>query len=94
MLSTEHLSAVKEFLSTSSEWIFNDCKQRQFKKFKTLIDNKHSKNSTNKVDEFKSKWVINLSQKKLSSAQTSLLSKGLNFALTLGALGMLYTYKP
>ena len=53
----------------------NNCKERQKNKFDSLL-RKQNDNQLSKSN----KWVVNLSSKRLSTPQKSLLSKGMKFA--------------
>ena len=64
------------------------CKQRQIRKFAVLkeaaenvvLSPKWMRNSSQNTNFNKEKWVVNLSSKKLTSAETKVLQYGLNFS--------------
>ncbi|XP_072030398.1 uncharacterized protein [Amphiura filiformis] len=84
--------AQKDLLQKSSEKTFKAAKCRQIKKLERLAEKSQLSatttshhNTAEDVDlggSHLKKWVINLPKYKLSTAQTSILAKGLNFAPT------------
>jgi len=73
-----HLSAVKE-----KEFV--SCQNNQKAKFDRLFSkSKRKASADNSIDlsgEQLKKWVVNISKYKLSEPETSVLAKGLNFAI-------------
>ena len=64
---------------------FEKCKARQLAKFQDLAEGRSTRLSSRRPTESivdTSKWVLNLSARTLSTAEESLLGKGLNFAVT------------
>ena len=81
--------SITQHLAQSREKTFQDVRRRQTRKYDRLVEKhekkgqKHSQNGT--VDLTGSqlkKWVVNLSKYKVNNAQTKVLSRGLNFAIS------------
>jgi hypothetical protein len=78
----EHVGQQLEHMRTNA---FETTKGKQRNKFDRLVKNHHDHKDRNiggmtTVD--KKRWVINKSQRTLTPAETSLLEKGLNYAIT------------
>ena len=90
-LPEDYYVAVKEWMADAYHTHFNNIRSRQRAKFDKLQQkhNQHPKKSDTIVpvtdedkDNLKTIWVINISKRNLSEEETSLLQKGLNFALS------------
>ena len=75
IISTSHLSSLQDYSDKVKQNTTNNCKERQKNKFDSLL-RKQNDNQLSKSN----KWVVNLSSKRLSTPQKSLLSKGMKFA--------------
>ena len=78
----ETVAAISKHLETIHEREFVTTKERQQRKFQQIKAAKRETADTedNYID--KKRWVINISSHNINDAETSLLSKGLNFAMT------------
>ena len=75
-LQPEHFQVLEQFRLSQSQFETDTARDRQKCKFDALLD-KRSKSHPTPSDQ----WVVNLSTKVLTQPQTSVLAKGLNFAL-------------
>ena len=76
---------VTEFVRNAQLRAHTGSKQRQQRKFHSLLGNKTEKaddSKTNTAQQVMSRWVKNLSDRILSDPELSVLKKGLNFAVT------------
>ena len=90
-LPEDYYVAVKEWMANAYHTHFNNIRSRQQNKFNRL-QQKHDQKSKDsdtivpvskeETDSLKKKWVVNLSKRKLTEEETSLLQKGLNFAVS------------
>ena len=74
---SEDVKSLLEKISTNTQRVFNNTKQRQKQKFEKLLF--LQVNLKPHVDQ--TNWVVNLSSRTLSNAETTLLKKGLNFTI-------------
>ena len=74
---SEDVKSLLEKISTNTQRVFNNTKQRRNKNLRSSSFCKST--STPNVDQ--TNWVINLSSRTLSNAETTLLKKGLNFTI-------------
>ena len=83
-ISKPQLSLIKTFLADQKQLQYERVKKRQKEKFVNLsARNTLSKSSEDETTaELQKRWVINKSSKSLDAASTSLLRKGLNFAVS------------
>ena len=74
---------LKDVIERSREWIFTKSKLGQQNKLQSLVDKKMK--SASNIDlsgtQLK-KWVVNIAKHKLPDQETSVLTKGLNFAVS------------
>ena len=77
-LDPDTLKQMNAHLTNTYEQEFAKTKQRQIKKLNKLIEN-NNKRTRGKPNE---KWVRNLSERALTDAETRVLSRGLNYAVT------------
>ena len=89
-LPGDYYEAVKQWMIQAHRTHFNNVRSRQQNKFERLWDkHKQSIKQTDTIvpvtdsdkENLRNKWVINLSQRSLTDAETSLLQKGMNFAV-------------
>ncbi|XP_072046302.1 uncharacterized protein [Amphiura filiformis] len=79
---------IERHLATVSETTYQDTKRRHLRKLEILTNKaaaKSKKSHDSAIDLSGSqlkKWVVNLSKYKLNAAQTSVLTKGLNYAIS------------
>ena len=79
-LDRQTLAAILDFVKTSYEREFAATKQRQRRKFAALNKTKPEDGKESTINQ--DRWVINLSSKNINEQEKSVLSKGLNFAVT------------
>ena len=82
--SNEYLGQVTQFVEISREKAFQNSKWRQKEKLNKLIDKKVNREEK-RLDlsaPWLKKWIVNLSKYKLNKDETSVLQKGLGFAVT------------
>ena len=80
-LSTEDFAEVESLQKLRCDKIMSQVRERHVKKFNDLLrQNDKAADDQNKVVD-KDRWIINLSNRDLSSNEKSLLSRGLNFCL-------------
>ena len=76
LLKPSHLTTFTSYCKGLQDKEKSTCKIRQKKKFEKLLSHHDSSNQHSGR-----RWVINLSSSPLSTSQTSVLTKGLNFAV-------------
>ena len=80
-LSAEDSCKILTKINDTAQATHESCKSRQQSKFLQLMEEKQPVTiESNQVD--KTNWVLNLSSRSLTDAETNLLKKGLNFAIT------------
>ena len=65
---------------------FEETRSRQQSKFERLYNKSQTKKEVTNTDIDTNRWVMNLSDRQISDDERSILSKGLNFAITPTAL--------
>ena len=70
------------YLKEKYDTVFGTIKNQHIRKFDSMINKNKVETTDRQTTVDKSKWVINASKRPLSSNETSLLARGLNFAIT------------
>ena len=88
ILPEEAWVRVLEFADKGQKAEHNLVKHRQIRKFRKLQSEKENEENVNKEGEKsrKDKWVVNISSRKLTTPEVSVLENGLNFAVSPDAL--------
>ena len=77
---------VQDFITRSKEKEFIRSRSRQQSKLERLIKKEHGSSNCNDLDlsgsQLRQKWVVNLSKKTLKEEESSVLAKGLSYAVT------------
>ena len=79
---TYTIKKLNESLTTTQRHTFEETRSRQQSKFKRLYQKSQTKKEVTDTDIDTNRWVMNLSDKQISDDEWSILSKGLNFAIT------------
>ena len=74
------MAVTLDFVKTSYEREFATTKEPQRRKFAAIKKTTSDDREEHKIDQ--DRWVINLSKKEINEREKSILSKGLNFAVT------------
>ena len=80
-LSNEHFERVQSFQKARCDKSMAQIRERHVRKYNSLLERKSTSNNENGLEVDKDRWIINLSNKDLSSSEKSLLSRGLNFGI-------------
>ena len=90
--STENYTEIHEWMTHAHNETFDNIRTRQQRKFGRLLaqqnKNKLLRNSPiveveqEEAERIKSKWIVNLSNRTLTSEEETVLKKGMNFAVT------------
>ena len=79
-LPVEAVDRIRSFTLQAQLNQHNQTKERQKSKYQRLIVTRKSDN--NEVTQIQDKWVKNLSDRQLTSSETRVLARGLNYAIT------------
>ena len=79
---TYTIKKLNESLTTAQRHTFKETSSRQQSKFKRLYNKSQTKKEVTDTDIDTNRWVMNLSDRQISDDEWSILSKGLNFAIT------------
>ena len=82
ILNSDEMVETEWMLTAVQRHTFEETRSRQQSKFERLYNNSQTKNDVTDNDIDTNWWVINLSGRQISDDERSILSKGLNFAIT------------
>ncbi len=90
VLPMDTYTEVNNWMAHARESVFTKVRDRHQRKFQTLMDKQKPphkdtlivKVSDEEKEQITSKWVINISDRTFSDAESSLLKRGLNFTVT------------
>ena len=78
ILNSDEMAETERLLTAAQRHTFEETRSRQQSKFERL----YNKSQTKKDVTDTKRWVMNLSDRQISDHERSILSKGLNFAIT------------
>ena len=82
ILNSDEMAETERLLTAAQRHTFEETRSRQQSKFERLYNKSQSKKEVTDTDIDTNRWVMNLSDRQISDDEQSILSNGLNFAIT------------
>ena len=82
ILNSDEMAETERPLTAAQRHTFGETRSRQQSKFERLYNKSVAKKEVTDTDIVTNRWVMNLSDRQISDDERSMLSKGLNFAIT------------
>ena len=82
ILNSDEMAETEQLLTAAQRHTFEETRSRQQSKFERLYNKCQTKKEVTDTDIDTNRWVMNLSNTQISDDERSILSKGLNFAIT------------
>ena len=82
ILNSDEMAETERLLMGARKHTFEETRSRQQSKFERLYNKSQTKKEVTDTDIDTNRWAMNLSDRQISDDERSILSKGLNFAIT------------